>query len=256
MGTKGPKASSLSSLFTSVLLSLILIFPTGVEMVKREDFKRCDQSGFCVRQRSYASLADRGIHTSAYTLLLSTVSHDKSKDAFTADILDESRSILYTLSMGFVQEGSAVRVKMLEKKPLRPRFELTGDLALSGEPKTTSQRTTLSKTTTDLRFALDDSKTFITVHSKPFRFEVVVNGQALVSVNEFNYLNYEYQRTKEEDVAPPEEPETPEMTDDQKTVLSLKKKLRHGFWDETFGSNVDSKPFGTVFLIYLCYFVL
>lgn len=237
--------------FLGFTLTLFTLFHP-VFMVKREDFKRCDQSGFCVRQRAYADIQDR-LETLpvVYSLLVSTAEKDPKSGSLSADLMDVQKSILYKFSLSFIQSGSSIRVKLQEKNPIQPKFDfdLTPDLAFESEPVSVAFKDTKFKVVspTELVYSLaSDESTFVIIHPSPFRFEVVVKGTPVMSFNEFGYLNYEHQRKKEEDVEPVEEPETPEMTEAEKELRALKKKLRQGLWEESFGSNTDSKPYGTL----------
>ncbi|KAI9090946.1 glycosyl hydrolases family 31-domain-containing protein [Phlyctochytrium arcticum] len=237
----------------SLLLSLTLLiglFTPGAHMVKHGDFKRCDQSGFCVRQSAYADLADKKPgFTSPYSIVKDTLHLDATKSLLTAQLLDTIHKVPYTLEITFL-ERDTTRVKIQEARPLKPRYELPPDFALDSKyPATTPCRLV---NTSFIEFG-DAYQNSVMIQADPFQFEVATRGVPAFSFNEKGYFYYEHFRNKEEPPALANQADNadgtlqpaatePEKADDE--ISKLEEKTKSDMWEEHFNGKTDSKPNG------------
>ncbi|KAI8837590.1 glycoside hydrolase superfamily [Chytridium lagenaria] len=221
-------------------LNLFLLF-TIVNAVKREDFKRCDQSGFCVRQRAFAKLVDLKNPVSSYELVPTTVQIDKKAGTLSAHIQESSTSTVFELNLQLL-ETDGVRVRMSEQdSSARKRFELTDDLALVPEGIKPIAASAAVSTEKEIKLNFRDLQ--IIIQNKPFKLDVVKGGKAVITLNEDGYLHYEHQRKKEES---PEElnEDSSTLSDAEKEIFNLKKDLSRSLWEESFSGKQDNKPYG------------
>ncbi|KAJ3012456.1 hypothetical protein HKX48_006277 [Thoreauomyces humboldtii] len=223
--------------------------------VKQEDFKQCHQSAFCVRQRAYADLVDHNQKhdpshpKSPYEVIHNTVKVDPASGVVTASLLDAERNVPFSFSLTVLEKNTA-RVTIKESRPLAPRYEMSGDEALA-IPYPAAARLGKVKHdvggVTTVAFGENDRNTLV-LRSKPFSFQVKVDGVPAVSFNEKGYMYYEHWRQKDapdasvlENQAAAEGGAIP--TADE-TVRGLKDALKKDLWEETFNGKVDSKPHG------------
>ncbi|KAJ3083850.1 hypothetical protein HK102_000854 [Quaeritorhiza haematococci] len=267
--------------FAVILLSCLLLFPRGVFMVKKHDFKRCDQSGFCTRQRAYADLADKTSHSSSspYALLSDTLKFDAEQSTVFADVHDTQRKVTFGIELNILAVGgsSTARLRMREKPPLKPRYEVA-EFALVAEtlkpapPKGVNiQKIEGGKSGDEWKIVFGDRKqNVVKIAAEPFAIEFFVDDQPVMQFNERGYLYYEHLRNKDEpqqvdageatnadtvetaeapaleNQAAPESGDVPvpEKTDEEKEIDRLKELLVKDMWEESFGGKVDSKPNG------------
>ncbi|TPX59150.1 hypothetical protein PhCBS80983_g02653 [Powellomyces hirtus] len=232
------------------LLLVLAIFSQPGEMVKQEDFKQCAQSAFCVRQRAYADLTDTG-STTPYELVAGSLEVESEQGIVTASLIDTKRNIPFSFTVNVLERNTA-RVVIKEARPLAPRYELTGDLALDEKyPKSVPIDNVKhdGKGVTTVKFG----ENALVVRSKPFSFELRVGGVPAISFNDKGYLYYEHWRQKEatgevlENEAAEAEGAVPEPesgSEKEKKIRELEKALKKDLWEESFNGKVDSKPHG------------
>lgn len=189
-----------------LLLAIFLVltcFPRPGLMVKQADFKTCNQSGFCRRQRAYADLVDiTQNHPSPYELVPGSIKVDEAKGTVSADLLDSVRNIPFTFSIGLYEKNTA-RVQIKEAKPLRPRYNEAADFTIATLPvPVPAHNSSSTKDEITVTFGKSGVNRLV-VNSKPFRFEFSVNGVPAVSFNERGYLYYEHSRSKQNSLPPP-----------------------------------------------------
>ncbi|CAF1299702.1 unnamed protein product [Adineta ricciae] len=207
--------SRILSLVTLIVFFGILNLPFS-ENVDRNNFKTCEQSAFCRRQRKYKpevspyevdlnSMITVQVGHTQFVLLNTHKSHVK----FRLDV--------YTL------EHNSLRVKINEVNPIRKRYEVEHSLVT--EPKLVNVNLTrLDENLIEGTFG--KSAKFI-LNAKPFRLDLFTNGIFVMSMNSKNMFNFEHYRTK---------PGTNEGTDNEEN--------EEGMWEETFKSHKDPKPYG------------
>ncbi|XP_075987890.1 glucosidase 2 subunit alpha isoform X2 [Anticarsia gemmatalis] len=198
----------------------------GSFAVDKNNFKTCDQSGFCKRLRPFKP------EKSQYTLNLDTVivhGNVLSAEVTTVDTSTEKRITLwhYALKLSALKDGT-FRVELDEADPLYPRYRSL--LALNGEPKpdglklisNENGKLTLSNT--------QGHKVIIT--AEPLKFEFVnLAGDTVVVINDNHQLLMEPLRVRREKASDDEDANMVEVDEE-------------GAWSENFKSHHDSKPRG------------
>ena len=221
-------------------------------MVKHGNFKTCDQSGFCKRNRAYADDAGSS-WTSPYKLDPQTVQVEDG--LLTATILksiDNQYLVQLPLTITFLKSGS-VRITIDEYKRQTGNIELrhgsqarkeryneaskwalVGDLA-SGDLEVTSR----DNEGATIRYG-PKMKYEAIIRNSPFTVDFVRDQQIHVKLNAHGLLNMEHWRPKvEKEIKEVKEGEEagPEPVVENSVDEST-------WWDETFGGNTDSKPKG------------
>ncbi|CAF3423273.1 unnamed protein product, partial [Rotaria sp. Silwood2] len=168
------------------LISLILILNIpSIENVDRQNFKTCEQSSFCRRQRKYKP------DTTPYEVDLSSMKIiDKGHIQFV--LLNTLKSeVKFQLDL-YTLEHNSLRVKINEINPLRKRYEV--EHVLVGEPKLVD--VTIKKTDNNqIEGRFGETAKFI-LNSKPFRLDLFTNDIFVISVNSKNMFNFEHYRKK------------------------------------------------------------
>nr|BBD49479.1 alpha-glucosidase [Samia ricini] len=189
-----------------LLLALTISSVYGVD---RNNFKTCDQSGFCKRLRPFKP------EKSQYSLNLDTVlvhGNVLSAEVVTVDTGAEKRTILwhYTLRLSALVDGT-FRVELDESDPLYPRYRT--QLALNGEPKPDSLKLVSNE---NGRLTLTNNQGHkVVVTAEPLKIEFLDrSGEVAVVLNENSQLLVEPLREDENN------------------------------WSENFKSHHDSKPRG------------
>ena len=242
-------------------------------MVKHENFKTCEQSGFCARNRAYA---DKAASYSAqwvapYSLDASSISFkDGTLSGTVLKKIDaqSGETVRLPLSVSFLQSGTA-RVILDEEKRIK------GDIVLRHDSKARKERYNeaakhaivggleLSKEaalnadaeagTTRVRYGPSGGYEAVITHS-PFGIEFKRDGSTHVKFNGRGLLNLEHWRAKiekpaeekkEGEEAPKEgEGEKKEEEKKEEEKKEEEKKEDETWWEETFGGNTDTKPRG------------
>ena len=240
-------------------------------MVKKENWKTCEQSGFCKRNRAYAdNVAKQGSSwTSPYQLVPKTLKIRKGYATATIlkSIGEGKEPVELPLTIRF-QAGSVARVTIDEARRIKGDIELRHDSqarkerynevsnwALIGEPKLDpSAKMDTSESETIIKYGPQNAYTAVIKHN-PFSIEFQRDGKTHVKLNSQGLMNMEHWRPKverekrdqpeqkegepkegEETKQPEPEPEPkpePETGEDEST-----------WWEESFGGNTDSKPRG------------
>ncbi|XP_068834199.1 neutral alpha-glucosidase AB isoform X2 [Capricornis sumatraensis] len=230
--------------------------------VDRSNFKTCEESSFCKRQRSI-----RPGH-SPYRALLDSL--QLGPDALTVHLLNEVTKVVLVLELQGLQKNMT-RIRIDELEPRRPRYRvpdvlvadpLTAGLSVSGR----------DDNSVELTVAEGPYKIILT--ARPFRLDLLEDRSLLLSVNARGLLNLEHQRTPrvsfsdkvsltigsiwdriknifsrqgskepaEGDGAQPEE--TPGDDDKPDETQGKPEHDEPGAWEETFKTHSDSKPYG------------
>ncbi|WKY09445.1 hypothetical protein Q1695_002089 [Nippostrongylus brasiliensis] len=189
------------------VISLTLL--ASVLAVKREDFKTCEQSGFCKRHRSIKG-------NTGYKLLAETIRFDGSK--LTASLENSENKLALRL---FGLKDSTIRIQIDETEAaIRKRF--VPEIALDGEPEQV-HFSNVEVRSDSVHVTTGDEKLKVVIAFSPFVVEIYNDRSDLIAqVNRDGKLKVEEYRLKEDGKEYPED-----------------------FWEETFKSFTDSKPFGS-----------
>lgn len=211
--------------------------------VKNKDFKTCEQSGFCKRNRAYADNASsQGTSwSSPYELDPATVHF---KDGMLTGVIVKTTTanekVRLPLTVSFLESGAA-RIVVDEEKRMKGDIEMrhgsqankkrydetekwviVGGLEISKSATLNAQSETGF---TNILYGPGDKFQAIVRHA-PFGVEFQRDGQTHVQLNHQGLLNMEHWRPKVDG-------KDGESDEDEGT-----------WWEETFGGNTDSKPRG------------
>ncbi|KAJ1554487.1 hypothetical protein HK096_003334, partial [Nowakowskiella sp. JEL0078] len=243
----------------SLRVALIACVFTSVLAVKQEDFKKCEQSGFCRRQRAFAELSTKIPNfRSPYELLSTDLKISATEGIVSGILLDTERKIEFLTLLEFVQDGTSVRMRIKERTPLKPRYEKTSDFGLDRTPKLAPAKL-VSSNAKDGVYILSFGQSNINtakISSRPFSVEFRVGKELAMVFNGRGKLYYEHLRERENAIASEiqDQEDKPadgivveaevQQSDEEKEITRLREELKHDLWEESFGTHRDSKPNG------------
>ncbi|DBA94742.1 TPA: hypothetical protein ACH3X1_002291 [Trebouxia sp. C0004] len=171
---------------------------------KDQDFKKCENSAFCKRLR--------GVQGQNCSISPSSVVVKGSSVHALLQCGDSKEELDLTLT---AYDGIA-RLHVSERTSGKQRFQVPHALLPDVDSKATSWGQH-EKSSNSLCLKLGQAD--VTLQYRPLQLDVTVNGKAAISFNSKNLFNFEHLRQKQEG-----DPE--------------------GWWEETFKSHTDSKPYG------------
>ncbi|CEF66342.1 Neutral alpha-glucosidase AB [Strongyloides ratti] len=190
------------SLFLLISLAFLRIFS-----VDKSNFKTCEQSGFCKRQRAFQSSPDYSVDPSSFSITPTTFE--------AVAVSNQNRLKVKIVGLN----DSRLRIVIDEENGLRKRFSPT--IALNGEPQEDNLKD-IKKEASFTSFSISND-IYLQLHYKPFKLEIKKKDETLVSINSDNLLKYEHFREKKNDG----------------------KDDGENFWEEDFKGHHDSKPHGS-----------
>ncbi|KAH8922813.1 glycoside hydrolase family 31 protein [Atractiella rhizophila] len=258
----------------SVGLLLLSSLPPSLA-VKRGDFKTCDQSGFCRRNRGLSTRASE--HSTEWRSPYFVQTVDSSSGTWKGEVKNALfPEVKYELEIRVLRDGT-VRVLLDEKDGLKQRYNETSRWALVEEP--------LLMLEGGVQFGEKENESkiwfgrhsMVRVQHNPLKVEFFRDGQPHVVLNEGGLFNMEHFRVKSQNAA--EEVEEKEEQEEgtgegvgvkvkgfvnqneekEKVVLQKPQKINvpgsvdyphflpedeNGMWEESFGGKTDSKPKG------------
>uniref|UniRef100_A0A4W6F6N1 Glucosidase II alpha subunit n=1 Tax=Lates calcarifer TaxID=8187 RepID=A0A4W6F6N1_LATCA len=194
---------------TPVATLIISACVFGTWAVDRGNFKTCDQSAFCKRQRALKP------GESPYRALLETM--ELTNTRLTLQLINDNNKVRLLLELYRLQ-GNITRVKINELKPLKPRYEVPD--VLIREPPT--DLSLLSQDENGVVLSLGAESQRVIVSARPFRLDIMEGREVLMSLNSRGLLAFEHLRMPKEE----------------------EEKVEDVMWEETFKSHSDSKPNG------------
>ncbi|XP_066107837.1 neutral alpha-glucosidase AB isoform X2 [Saccopteryx bilineata] len=230
--------------------------------VDRSNFKTCEESSFCKRQRSVRP----GL--SPYRALLDSL--QLGPDALTVHLINEVTKVLLVLKLQGLQKNMT-RIRIDELEPRRPRYRVP-DVLVADPPTARLSVSGRDDNSVELSVAGGPYKIILT--AQPFRLDLLEDRSLLLSVNARGLLAFEHQRAPrvsfsdkvsvtlgsiwdkiknifsrqgskepaEGDGAQPEE--TPGDGDKPEETQGKAESSEPGAWEETFKTHTDSKPYG------------
>lgn len=232
------------------LLCLFLL-PTPYEMVKQQDFKTCNQSGFCVRQSAFAKIQQTQPQFLT-SIPQNSIKVSSSTGVFTSDILF-NETIVFKLKISALSDNT-VRLVIKEKDSVKfeQTDEFVGYKATAGVPFLTNTRDKVLKATTITFEGGEKVISTLFIQEYPLNIILLVDGKSVFNFNDKQYFHYEHSRTKpvldksnEEEGSKNEEvPEKVELSEEELELTRLNDELNKDLWEESFGNHVDSKPYG------------
>ncbi|KAI4131505.1 MAG: hypothetical protein LQ347_002953 [Umbilicaria vellea] len=243
------QSSKASWLLWIVVFAPLIIFSPAAEAVKRENFKTCEQSGFCKRNRAFADATSSNVPgVSAYRLDSSSIKHSTGQlRATILKIVAGSEIVRLPFNITLYKSGVA-RVTIDEEKrrngeielrhgskARKERYDEADSWALVDEPSI-DESTTFSEQTQDGITTItygDSLRNAIKIRHHPFSIEFARDGDEQVVFNRQGLLNIEQWRPKIEAESSEENSTDVDSNEDEST-----------WWEESFGGNTDSKPKG------------
>ncbi|KAE9553720.1 hypothetical protein FO519_003075 [Halicephalobus sp. NKZ332] len=191
-----------------ILRSFIFSLTLGlVVSVDKGNFKTCEQASFCKRHRNQEKLANYVVDPSSVK-----INETGLEGVLTSDVNKLKLEVV-------LLEDSSLRILVNELGPsLRPRFQPSE--ALDGTPKQ-AKLSAEEKTSESASFSTQNGYKIV-LNFQPFRIDIFNKRNELIaSINSKNLLKFEHFREKGAEAG------------------------EDGFWEETFKSHRDSKPFGS-----------
>ncbi|KAM4622087.1 neutral alpha-glucosidase AB isoform 3-T3 [Polymixia lowei] len=235
-----------------VLVLWLAVCLSGSWAVDRGNFKTCDQSAFCKRQRALKP------GQSPYRALLETM--ELTNTRLTLQLINDNNKVRLLLELYRLQ-GNMTRVKINELKPLKPRYEVP-DVLIQEPP--TEPLSLLSQDENGVVLSLGAESQRVIVSARPFRLDIMEGREVLMSLNSRGLLAFEHLRTRKDtfsykvtstvasvwDNINQADPETEKKEEAdpanqaEEAVKEEEDKVEDGMWEETFKSHTDSKPNG------------
>ncbi|RUS32487.1 glycosyl hydrolases family 31-domain-containing protein, partial [Jimgerdemannia flammicorona] len=231
----------LKPLLLPLLLLSVFLLHSSIA-VKRDDFKTCDQAAFCRRNRAYAdkALADSG--HSPYALLPESIRFDDG--LFTADVRNTLTNIILTFELHLLEDNTA-RLRINEKKPLKPRYDELPAFVLAKEPVHIKPEKVAQDQDGTTIITLDATKkTKVVVSANPLRVDFLVDDVPVVSLNDRGFFNFEHLRKKPEPEQPKMVDQSAEQQEDAAAEVTEQPEEERQLWEETFKTWTDPKPNG------------
>lgn len=225
--------------------------------VKEHDFKKCDQSGFCKRNRAYADdvSAQSSIWTSPYDIIPESASFkDGQWQAVIIKTINNGERVRFPVTISLLKSGVA-RVSVDEEKRQKKEIELRHNSKARKERYNEAQDWVIvggldldkqaqvvftDKSHASIKYG-DDGKFEVVIHFSPFELEFRRNGETHIKFNDRGFLNLEHWRPKIEKEG--------ESAGSDEGNADAKRKTNGAedestWWDESFGGATDSKPRG------------
>uniref|UniRef100_A0A671WGQ9 Glucosidase II alpha subunit n=1 Tax=Sparus aurata TaxID=8175 RepID=A0A671WGQ9_SPAAU len=218
----------------SVLLLWLAVCLSGTWAVDKGNFKTCDQSAFCKRQRALKP------GESPYRALLETM--ELTNTRLTLQLINDNNKVRLLLELYRLQ-GNITRVKINELKPLKPRYEVP-DVLIREPP--TEPLSLLSQDENGVVLSLGAESQRVIVSARPFRLDIMEGRDVLMSLNSRGLLAFEHLRMRKDTQADPEgeKKEEADPANQAETAKEEEEKVEDGMWEESFKSHADSKPSG------------
>nr|CAB3248267.1 neutral alpha-glucosidase AB-like [Phallusia mammillata] len=239
-----------------LLAIVFLMIMDETEAVDAGNFKRCDQSAFCQRQRNFKP------EISPYVTNIDSL-RKIDNSHFALDITNTQNNKAFVLDL-FALEDSTLRLKINEAQPIAERYEVPNTIE---DVKAQNMIAVPNLKNGSIVFHLGDNTNIQAVIScSPFRLDIYDEKEPVFSVNSRNLMHIEHLRQKpvpkpHEEKTKPEEPENPdeeqaeqgenEEEDKQEEQEPQEEEKEEsdpddqpGMWEETFKTHTDSKPRG------------
>ncbi|KAF6726581.1 Neutral alpha-glucosidase AB [Oryzias melastigma] len=226
--------ASFSERMAPVLVLWLAVCLGATWAVDRGNFKTCDQSAFCKRQRALKP------GESPYRALLETM--ELTNTRLTLQLINDNNKVRLLLELYRLQ-GNITRVKINELKPLKPRYEVP-DVLIRDPP--TEPLSVLSQDENGVVLSLGAESQRVIVSVRPFRLDIMEGHDVLMSLNSRGLLAFEHLRMRKDTQADPEaeNKEEADAANQAETTKEEEEKAEEGMWEETFKSHSDSKPNG------------
>ncbi|OAQ65065.1 alpha glucosidase II [Pochonia chlamydosporia 170] len=221
--------------------------------VKEHDFKKCDQSGFCKRNRAFAddAAAHRTTWSSPYDVIPESASlKDGQWQAVILKTINNGERARFPITVSLLKSGVA-RISIDEEKRQKKEIELrhnskarkeryseaedwviVGGLELDKQAQVAFQ----DKSQVNIKYG-GDQDLEVVIKFSPFEVDFKRGGESHVRFNDRGLFNMEHWRPKIEKP-------TAEEGKGEDGTKNDSGEDESTWWDESFGGNTDSKPRG------------
>lgn len=251
-----PRLPHLAALALSALVALVLVVGPA-SAVKRGDFKTCEQSGFCKRNRAFADRAAE--HSKEWSSPYAIDKPAFADGSFTAGIANALfPDVHFRLELRFHRDGVA-RIIMDEVDGLRQRYNEAAAWAVQTTPALATDdgefQVAISRDVSSITYA--GGKHEVRIEHQPVKVTFLRDGQPHIVLNERGLLNMEHFRVKsipkdgdeEVIIQDPEHPEQATVIVKEDAYPGFLPPNEDGMWEETFGGKLDTKPKGESIII-------
>ncbi|KAI4237603.1 MAG: hypothetical protein L6R40_005894 [Gallowayella cf. fulva] len=214
-----------------------------------ENFKLCEQSGFCKRNRAYADKATASASSWSSPYKLDSKSVSLKNGQLTGVVIKTlesgGESVRLPLTISFLNSGVA-RITLDEEKRQKGEIELRHGSPARKERYNEVQDWVIVGGLTvdqDVKPTTEQDKTIVSygpkrnfqavIRHKPFSIDFRRDDETHIQFNSQGWLSMEHWRPKVDREQKEGEPAPPEPTEDEST-----------WWEESFGGNTDTKPKG------------
>ncbi|XP_004623565.1 neutral alpha-glucosidase C [Octodon degus] len=196
------------------------------EAVDKSIFRDCSKIAFYRRQKQQLS------KNFTYRALLDSVTTDRESTSF--QIINEATK-LPLLAEVYGIERNILRLKINEKTPLKPRYEVS-DVLIS--KLNTVRLTSCSGDTGNLILSDEKGNLKCEVTANPFKIDLVSEKEVVMSINSLGQLYFEHLQS------PPKQRATKENEKSTSIDTSQEDQEDVGLWEEKFGNFMDVKANG------------
>ncbi|KAJ6438266.1 alpha glucosidase II [Purpureocillium lavendulum] len=233
-----------------IVAAMVCLVPQAAA-VKEHDFKKCNQSGFCKRNRAYADTAASQSSTwsSPYKIIPeSPVLKDGQLHAMILKTInDKGETARFPIIVSFLKSGVArftvdeerrqnKDIELRHNSPVRKeryneaeKWAIVGGLELDKKAQVAFQ----DKNQINIKYG-PESKFEAVIKFAPLEAEFRRDGATHIKLNDRGLFNMEHWRPKVEKPEVKEGEEAPADSGEDEST----------WWDETFGGNTDTKPRG------------
>lgn len=232
------------SLLTILILAAWICVVAGV---KQQDFKQCNQSGFCRRLRSLPDRKSQATKWQSPYILESSASVAEGDAArYTWSLKNQLAppDVSFGLEVDILADG-LVRLRIDEVGGIYQRYNQTASYILIEEPKlmaSSNVKVTSGRTADVFSFHTSTHQPMaLTVEHDPVRVTLqnTKTGEALVDINAGGLLHMEHFRRKDDSAH-----EKANSDYVWPSEMPFEDTNTEGMWDESFNHKPDSKPKG------------
>ncbi|KAI7690550.1 hypothetical protein SSS_04504 [Sarcoptes scabiei] len=213
-------------------LLLCTVF-NSIDAVDRSNFKTCEQSGFCKRNRNLEPKPGR------FVLVPDSFSPGPTHNTVLFHLQNVDTQKLYEAKLSSILAGQTFRFQVNELNSARKRFDAS-DLVLSANIKGSKINIVQQSNHGFTLETLDEKnkhKNKVIVHADPFRMDIYSGQDLVIVANQRGLFNFEHFRTKPK-------AEEQQQQETQNADNQSDRDCNENCWEESFKGSVDSKPNG------------
>ena len=184
---------TLSSTTTILSIILLITFFTGSDAVDKSNFKTCEQSGFCKRNRNLQPKPER------FQLLDSeNIVPDSDMKSISFQLKNIDTGIIYQAQLQSILAGQTFRFRVDEIDSPKKRFD-PSELVLMPNFKP-AKISIVDQSTNGFTVETIDEKNHqknrVIVQANPFRLDIYSGNDLVMVVNQRGLFNFEHYRRK------------------------------------------------------------